>query len=109
VNNKPHLDFRDRFNAAKLLQTDIHAWKACSFRRCKETQACVGGPRGTCTRTGGWPACTEEGRERLRENRKPLPWQESKTYKEETLNERTLRRAERDLLELNLLLKKNGT
>jgi len=97
-----------RFNAAKLLQTDIGAWRDCKHQTCKIRKSCAGGPRGTATRTGGWPACSEEGRARLRENKSPLPWEPSETYKRETPNERDYRRAERELLELDILMKKSG-
>ncbi len=108
VNESPRLDVRDRFNAAKLLQTDIGAWRECNHKTCKARKSCAGGPRGTATRTGGWPTCTQEGRARLRENRSPLPWEPSETYKRETPNERDFRRAERELLKLNILLKQEG-
>ncbi len=56
-----------RFNAAKLLQTDINAWKSCAHQACREKQSCLGGTRGTCARTQGWPACTQEGKARMNE------------------------------------------
>ena len=96
-----------RFNAAKLLQSDINAWMSCTYRRCEYHQTCLGGPRGTCTRTDGWPACTKEGSERMKEAR--VKWKRSKTYDTETSHERALRRMENDFLKLKILMKSKGT
>ncbi len=96
-----------RFNAAKLLQSDINAWMSCTYKRCENHQACLGGARGTCTRTDGWPACTKEGSERMKEAR--VRWKRSKTYDTETSLERALRRMENDFLKLKILMKSEET
>jgi len=95
-----------RFNAAKLLQTDINAWKTCVHEQCREKQSCLGGPRGTCARTLGWPACTQEGKERMRETKGI--WQRSETYEAESERERGLRRLEEEMRDLDVMLKSQG-
>jgi len=90
----PHL-----FNAAKILQTDINAWKTCTHKKCAEKQACLGGPRGTCRRTGGWPLCTGEARGRMADN-KQTKWQRNAAYENETTAERALRRQESRMAEM---------
>ena len=44
----------------------------------------------------------------MKENRKPLPWEPSETYTNETPGERDIRRMESELRELDILLKKSG-
>ncbi len=90
-----------RFNAAKLLQTDINAWMTCSFAKCTEKQACLGGPRGTCARTDGWPLCTHEGRERMKTVPPGKKWRTNKTHARETPGERQLRRDGEALMRIN--------
>ena len=99
-------DIRTRFNAAKLLQTDINAWKDCSQQQCREKQSCLGGARGTCARTLGWPACTQEGMARLREAK--VQWQRTKTYEQESERDRGLRRLEEEMRDFDLMLKAQG-
>ena len=95
-----------RFNAAKLLQTDINAWKTCTYKACIKKQSCLGGARGTCKRTNGWPLCTIEGQARMKEAK--TQWQRSKTYDNETQSERGIRRLEAELRELDIMLKTQG-
>ncbi len=95
-----------RFNAAKLLQSDLNAWMSCQHLSCIFNETCMGGPRGTCTRTDGWPACTEEGKERMKEAR--VKWQRSKTYGSETPQERITRRIEANLRKMDMMLKMQG-
>ena len=97
-----------RFNAAKLLQSDINAWRECSHTLCVFKQACLGGPRGTCRKTDGWPVCTQEGKERLSELGKRKQWQRSPTYEQETPGERRERRLKRELIKMDILLKQSG-
>ena len=85
------------FNAAKLLQTDLNAHLGCEHPRCGEKKRCLGGPRGTCRRTGGWPACTEEGVARLKETGHHPRWKRMEQYDMETPQERRRRRLETDL------------
>ncbi len=106
VNEETRLDMRIRFNAAKLLQSDINAWMTCEFGPCRKHKACIGGPRGTCTRTGGWPACTQEGKARMAET--TYKWRRTKTYDTETPTERSLRRLEDDMRSFDLMLKAQG-
>ena len=101
--DKTSLDNRIRFNAAKLLQTDINAWKECGYDACQSRQSCLGGPRGTCARTLGWPACTEEGKERIRESK--LKWRRSETYDKEAPSMRSMRRLNEEMEAFNLMLK----
>lgn len=108
MNDQSRAEIRDRFNAAKLLQTDINAWLDCAYKQCGLRKTCLGGPRGTSLRTGGWPACTPEGQARLRENRKNRKWQRTALYEAETISERSLRRTENELNELDIFLKKSG-
>ena len=100
-------DIRTRFNAAKLLQTDINAWLDCKQQLCREKKSCLGGTRGTCARTLGWPACTSEGKERLREAK--VQWKRTKTYENETLSEREMRRLDDEMRAINVMLMANST
>ena len=93
------------FNAARLMQNDLNAWKACSHQRCLQTQSCLGGPRGTCRRTGGWPLCTREGKQRLEETKQKGKWRRSKTYDRESPDERETRRFNREMMRLEILSK----
>lgn len=96
-------DQHTRFNAAKLLQTDINAWLECKHALCREKQSCLGGPRGTCARTLGWPACTEEGKQRLRESK--VQWRRTERYEKEPPSERSTRRLTEEMEHFNLMLK----
>ena len=103
---KSNLDMRLRFNAAKLLQTDLGAWNACEHIHCAFHQTCLGGPRGTCRRTSGWPLCTQEGKARMSEAK--TKWQRNAVYDTETQTERGLRRLESDIRQLDLMMKSQG-
>lgn len=96
------------FNAAKLMQSDLNAWKDCVHPRCQEKRSCLGGPRGTCRRTGGWPLCTTEGQQRLEECKLKGKWQRTTTYDRETPHERDMRRINADMFRLDALLKAEG-
>jgi hypothetical protein len=97
---------RTRFNAAKLLQSDLNAWLNCQHALCREKQSCLGGPRGTCARTLGWPACTQEGKQRLREAK--VQWRRSETYEQESEDDRALRRLEEEMRDFDIMLKTQG-
>ena len=88
------------FNAAKLLQTDKRAWKWCSYPICEMRETCLGGPRGSCARTGGWPVCSREGQNRIRDLAGKDTWEPSETYYETSMAERMLQ--ELQLLEFRL-------
>ncbi len=97
-----------RFNAAKLLQSDLNSWRVCSFVKCREKETCLGGARGTCSRSGGWPLCTKEGQERVKALRPGQKWKRSKISDTETQLERGQRRLEDDMRSLDILLKAQG-
>ena len=46
-----------RFSLLKATAHFEAAWKTCASRECRERKRCTGGPRGTFTRTGGFPLC----------------------------------------------------
>ncbi len=96
-------DIRTRFNAAKLLQTDINAWLDCKQQLCRDKQSCLGGARGTCARTLGWPACTSEGKERLREAK--VQWRRTERYEKEPPSQRSMRRLTEEMEAVNLMLR----
>lgn len=96
-------DIRTRFHAAKLLQTDINAWLECKHKSCRDKRSCMGGARGTCARTLGWPACTDEGKERMREAR--VKWRRNEAYEKEAPGERSMRRLTEEMEAFNLMLK----
>lgn len=50
-----------RFALLKALAHFEGAWRACESRECRARKRCCGGPRGTFTRTGGYPLCRPRG------------------------------------------------
>ena len=85
------------FSAARKIQSSLNIWVDCRHDSCRERKACTGGPRGTCAKTGGWPICTEEGRERLKIAKSRRHWLGENAPEDETQSQRNMRRLNQDI------------
>ncbi|MCF6321580.1 MAG: dynactin subunit 2 [Rhizobiaceae bacterium] len=85
------------FNSTRHVQTGLKAWLDCSYWPCQNAQTCLGGPRGTCRKTGGWPLCSEEGGGRMKIAGQHKRWLGEDAPENETIAERRLRRYQREL------------
>ena len=102
-------EFQTRFNSAKVLFTDINAWRECKHGPCQEKEACLGGPRGTCNRTGGWPLCSEEGSRRLKMTGPRETWKRTEEYEKSSPvldRNRNMEQMLRDMEQLTILMHK---
>lgn len=80
------------FLATRLAQTSLNAWADCFYAPCSKAKFCLGGPRGTCIKTAGWPLCTHEGTERARIAGAQKRWPGETASLAETISERRWRR-----------------
>ena len=100
------------WNAARLVQTALNKHLECHFHRCRDQEYCTGGPRKTCTLTGGFPLCHIEGRQRLQYHRRRTKWFNDLAlepgFEEEAPSARTYRRVAAMNEEVMLLTAKAG-
>ena len=93
----PPADISLFYAATRLVQSELNAWVDCGFAPCRKKSRCLGGPRGTCRKTGGFPLCSEEGRARETVAGGRKVWAGEGVPEEETISERRWRRFSNDL------------
>jgi len=85
------------YAAARLVQRELNAWIDCGFGPCRKKRQCLGGPRGTCRKTDGFPLCSEEGRARENISGGRKTWPGEQVSGDETVSERRWRRFSNEL------------
>ena len=100
--------FNELFEAACRVQTELNAWVDCRHERCRENDTCMGGPRGTCAKTGGWPLCTEEGVARLKIAKSRKHWPGEHAPQNETRSECRMRRLTQEFEDTRLKMRIAG-
>lgn len=86
------------FNAARKIQNSLNAWVDCRHDKCRGQESC----------TGGWPLCTEEGRERLKLAKSRRYWPGEDAPDNETTSDRRMRRLNQDIEDARLKMKIAG-
>ena len=98
----PLSDIQELFRAGCMTHTAMNFWRECAHIRCIMQHRCIGGPRGTCRATGGFPACSEEGKRRLEMYKNRRRWKNETGYEAESPVDRQTRLMEHQLKRIEL-------